>query len=58
MSIFAAETIGTMVLILFGGGVVAVSNLSKSKGEGSGWVVITIAWGLAVAMGAYAVGGF
>ncbi|PAD35940.1 aquaporin [Terribacillus saccharophilus] len=58
MSIFAAETIGTMVLILFGGGVVAVSNLSKSKGEGSGWIVITIAWGLAVAMGAYAVGGF
>lgn len=58
MSIFTAETIGTMVLILFGGGVVAVSNLSKSKGEGSGWIVITIAWGLAVAMGAYAVGGF
>ncbi|MFP7170832.1 MIP/aquaporin family protein [Terribacillus sp. FSL K6-0262] len=58
MSIFAAETIGTMVLILFGGGVVAVSNLSKSKGEGTGWITITIAWGLAVAMGAYAVGSF
>ncbi|WP_337018171.1 MIP/aquaporin family protein, partial [Oceanobacillus massiliensis] len=36
------------------GGVV----LKKSKAEGSGWVVITIGWGLAVTMGVYAVGSF
>lgn len=57
MSTFTAELVGTMILILFGGGVVASVSLNKSKGLGGGWVVITIAWGLAVAMGAYAVGG-
>lgn len=57
MSTFTAELVGTMILILFGGGVVAGVSLHKSKGLGGGWVVITIAWGLAVAMAAYAVGG-
>ncbi|MCT6926261.1 MULTISPECIES: MIP/aquaporin family protein [Bacillales] len=57
MSTFTAELIGTMILILFGGGVVAGALLYKSKGNGGGWVVITFAWGLAVAMAAYAVGG-
>jgi len=46
-----------MILILFGGGVVAGAVLNKSKGFGGGWIVITFAWGLAVAMAAYAVGG-
>lgn len=46
-----------MILIVLGGGVVAGSLLKFSKGENGGWVVITIAWGLAVAMAAYAVGG-
>lgn len=57
MSTFIAELVGTMILILFGGGVVAGSVLKKSKSEDSGWIVITIAWGLGVAMAAYAVGG-
>lgn len=57
MSTFTAELVGTMMLILFGGGVVAGVSLHKSKGFGAGWVVITFAWGLAVAMAAYAVGG-
>lgn len=57
MSTFTAELVGTMLLILFGGGVVAGVSLHKSKGFGGGWVVITFAWGLAVAMAAYAVGG-
>lgn len=57
MSTFTAELVGTMILILFGGGVVAGVSLHKSKGFGGGWVVITFAWGLAVAMAAYAVGG-
>lgn len=57
MSTFTAELVGTMMLILFGGGVVAGVSLHKSKGLNGGWVVITFAWGLAVAMAAYAVGG-
>jgi glycerol uptake facilitator protein len=58
MSEFMAELVGTMILIIFGGGVVGGVVLKNSKAEGSGWVVITIAWGLAVTMGVYAVGGF
>ncbi|MCP3031341.1 aquaporin family protein [Halobacillus sp. A1] len=58
MSEFAAELIGTMILIIFGGGVVGGVVLKDSKAEGAGWVVITIGWGLAVAMGVYAVGNF
>lgn len=58
MSEFAAELIGTMILIIFGGGVVAGVGLKKSKGEGGGWVVVTLAWGLAVAMAVYAVGSY
>ncbi|AQQ54018.1 MIP/aquaporin family protein [Planococcus lenghuensis] len=58
MSEFVAEVIGTMILIIFGGGVVAGVVLKDSKAEGSGWVVITIAWGLAVTMAVYAVGAF
>lgn len=40
------EFMGTMVLILFGDGVVANVLLKKSKGEGSGWIVIATGWGL------------
>lgn len=58
MSTFLAELIGTMILIVLGCGVVAGSLLKFSKGENGGWVVITLAWGMAVAMAAYAVGGF
>lgn len=45
------EALGTFILILLGGGVVACVSLSKSKGEGGGWVTITFAWGLAVMCG-------
>jgi len=45
---FFGEFMGTMVLILLGGGVVANVLLKKSKGEGSGWMVIATGWGLAV----------
>lgn len=47
------EFIGTLVLILLGDGVVANVSLNKSKGFGGGWVVITIAWGLAVMCGVF-----
>ncbi len=45
------EFIGTLVLILLGCGVVACVSLKKSKGEGGGWIVVTLAWGLAVFCG-------
>src|SRR5690625_7276318 len=58
MSEFLAELIGTMILIILGGGVVAGVTLKKSKAEGAGWIVITIGWGLGVTMGVYGVGNF
>lgn len=56
MDVYTAEVIGTAILVLLGDGVVANVLLSKSKGEGAGWIVITTGWGLAVAMSVYAVG--
>ncbi|MGL4534721.1 MAG: MIP/aquaporin family protein [Fusobacteriaceae bacterium] len=56
MNIYLAEFIGTLILILLGNGVVANVVLSKSKGNGSGWIVITAGWGFAVMVGAYSVG--
>ncbi|MHB8170222.1 MAG: MIP/aquaporin family protein [Thermincolia bacterium] len=56
MSAFIGELIGTMLLIIFGGGVVAGVVLNKSKAQNSGWIVITLGWGLAVAVAVYAVG--
>jgi glycerol uptake facilitator protein len=51
-----AETIGTALLVLLGGGVVANVLLARSKGHNSGWIVITVGWGVAVALAIYAVG--
>lgn len=56
MTAFIGELVGTMILIIFGAGVVGGVVMKKSKAEGAGWIVITIGWGLAVAMGVYAVG--
>lgn len=56
MSVYIAEIIGTMLLIIFGGGVVANVNLEKSKAQGGGWIVVAFGWGFAVAMAVYAVG--
>lgn len=56
MSSFIGELIGTMILIVFGGGVVGGVLMKKSKAEDAGWIVITVGWGLAVTMGVYAVG--
>ncbi|WP_147803848.1 MIP/aquaporin family protein [Alkalicoccus halolimnae] len=56
MSVYIAEIIGTMILIIFGGGVVANVNLEKSKAQGGGWIVVAFGWGFAVAMAVYAVG--
>ena len=45
------EFLGTMVMLLFGNGVVANVVLDKSKGQNSGWIVITAGWGFAVFCG-------
>jgi glycerol uptake facilitator protein len=58
LSIIGGETIGTALLILFGDGVVAAVLLNKSKAQNSDWIVIALGWGLAVAIGVYAVGQF
>jgi glycerol uptake facilitator protein len=56
MQTLLAEAIGTMLLVLLGDGVVANVVLNRSKGQNSGWIVITVGWGVAVAMAVYAVG--
>ncbi len=53
---YLAEFIGTALLILLGDGVVAGVLLKNSKAENGGWIVITVAWAVAVAIAVYAVG--
>ena len=50
------ELIGTFILVLLGDGVVAGVTLNKTKGQGAGWVVITLAWGFAVMCGVFIAG--
>ena len=50
------EVLGTALLVLLGNGVVAGVVLDKSKAKDAGWIVITIGWGLAVAMAAFVSG--
>ena len=56
MEIFLGELIGTGLLILLGDGVVAGVLLARSKAENAGWIVITMAWGLAVFVGVIVAG--
>lgn len=55
-SVYLAEFIGTAILILLGGGVVAGVALARSKSLGAGWIVVTLGWGMAVAVAVYVVG--
>ena len=56
MSILVAEILGTFLLILLGNGVVANVVLNKTKGNNSGWIVITTGWALAVFTGVVVAG--
>jgi glycerol uptake facilitator protein len=47
------EFLGTMMLVLLGNGVVAGVLLKRSKAEGSGWLVITTGWAIAVMAGVF-----
>jgi glycerol uptake facilitator protein len=50
---FVGEFLGTLFLVLLGDGVVAGVLLKRSKAEGSGWMVITTGWALAVMVGVF-----
>ena len=56
MSTFVGELLGTMILMLLGNGVVANVVLTRTKGNDSGWIVITMGWGMAVFVGVLIVG--
>jgi glycerol uptake facilitator protein len=56
MQSIVAEFVGTLLLVLLGNGVVANAILKRTKGENSGWLVITTGWGIAVAIAVYSVG--
>lgn len=56
MQTLLAEAVGTLLLVLLGDGVVANVVLNRTKGQNGGWIVITVGWGVAVAMAVYAVG--
>ncbi len=51
MNEIIAEFIGTFLLVLLGDGVVANVALKGTKGHASGWIVISLGWGLAVFIG-------
>lgn len=53
MTNLLGEFVGTLVLIVFGCGVVANVCLKGSKAEGAGWMVIATAWGFAVMLGVF-----
>jgi len=51
MNAFFAEFFGTAIIIVFGGGVVANVVLNQTKGNNSGWIVITFGWAAGVFTG-------
>ncbi|MDB4890134.1 MAG: Glycerol uptake facilitator protein [Gemmatimonadetes bacterium] len=55
MSPILAELFGTAILIVLGDGVVANVVLSRTKGNNSGWIVITAGWAFAVTIAVYCV---
>lgn len=58
MTPFIAEIIGTAFLLLLGDGVVANVVLKGTKGENSGWIVITFGWGMAVFVAVFIVAAY
>ena len=53
MSPFLGEFTGTTLLIIMGDGVVANVLLNKTKGQHSGFIVITFGWAMAVFLGVF-----
>jgi glycerol uptake facilitator protein len=53
MNPIVAELIATAILVILGNGVVANVVLSRTKGNNSGWIVITAGWALGVFVGVF-----
>ncbi len=53
-TIFLSETVGSMLLMLLGCGVVANTALAKTKGHGTGFFFVNWGWGIAVFAGVLA----
>ena len=53
MNAYIAEFIGTALLVTLGNGVVANVVLARTKGNNSGWIVITAGWALGVFVGVF-----
>ncbi|MDO5066808.1 MAG: MIP/aquaporin family protein [Propionibacteriaceae bacterium] len=53
-TIFLSETVGSMLLLLLGCGVVANTALAKTKGNGTGFLFVNWGWGIAVFVGVLA----
>jgi glycerol uptake facilitator protein len=51
MSAFFAEFLGTAMILVFGAGVVSNVLLNQTKGNNSGWIVITFGWAVGVFTG-------
>jgi glycerol uptake facilitator protein len=56
MQPYVGEFLGTLILVLLGNGVVANVTLPGTKGRNSGWIVITMGWGMAVFVAVWCVG--
>ncbi len=56
MNAFVGEIVGTMILIIMGCGVNASGSLTGTLAKGTGWLLGTIGWGMAVALAIFAVG--
>ncbi len=51
MNVFFAEFFGTAMILCFGSGVVSNVLLKNTKGNNSGWIVITFGWAIGVFTG-------
>lgn len=58
MTPFLGELIGTAILIVLGNGTVANVILNRTKGQNSGWITITMGWGMAVFIAVFCVSEF
>jgi glycerol uptake facilitator protein len=56
MNPYLAEFLGTLLLILFGNGVVANVLLARTKAHDAGWIVITFGWAMGVFVAVWCVG--
>lgn len=54
MTIFLSEVVGTALLLLFGCGVVANVLLKGTKGNGGGFLLVNVGWGIGVYAGVVA----